>query len=420
LNKKSFLEQFILFDDLRGDETVRKAATIFEAFENQKNVSRFEAEYCGVQRALLAAGDELAAASGALWQNYIAALVAASENPFSLSAERGKKEPRLTALAALELPLIRKICLWNWTAVSEFFGGPASCVAVWKGSSEVSAKRALLRDCLLIEDGSEADALFSYYERYGSGVIEKYDAFVWNGKLDGVARYDAVSFSQLIGYAPQKEKIIENTAFFVNGLPYNNMLLYGDRGTGKSSCVKALLTAFKERNLKLVSLPRDEIGDLPSLTAALSERGCKFVVFIDDLSFEENERGYKAFKSALEGSVRGQADNVLICATSNRRNIIREVWKEREGQDDINLNDGIQEKRSLADRFGLTVTFGAPDKQAYLEIVRGLAGREGLKSADKLEAEALVWATRQGGRSGRTARQFINYVKGKTASEAIL
>jgi predicted AAA+ superfamily ATPase len=188
------------------------------------------------------------------------------------------------------------------------------------------------------------------------------------------------------------------------------MLLYGDRGTGKSSSVKALLNMFASRKLRLVSVPKEEIAAIPAIMEALAARGLRFIIFIDDLSFEENETGYKSFKSALEGGIRPQPENVIVCVTSNRRNIIKEVWRDREGGEDIHINDSLQEKRSLADRFGLTVVFSSPDKYEYLDIVKGIAEREGL-NADiaELESEAMKWEIRQNGRSGRGARQFINW-----------
>jgi predicted AAA+ superfamily ATPase len=253
-------------------------------------------------------------------------------------------------------------------------------------------------------------ALAAHYARAACGAFARYAAFDWRGGLVGVERPDSVGFDDLIGYAAQKQKIIENTEFFVNGRPCNNMLLYGDRGTGKSSSVKALLNMFRSRGLRLVSLPKSELQDLPVLMETLAPRGCKFIVFVDDLSFEENETGYKSFKSALEGGVHAQPQNVLVCVTSNRRNIIKEVWREREDKDEINLNDALQEKRSLADRFGLTVTFGAPNKAEYLDIVRGLARRAGLEVDDDLLRSALQWELRQSGRSGRVARQFVKHM----------
>ena len=155
----------------------------------------------------------------------------------------------------------------------------------------------------------------------------------------------------------------------------------------------------------------------------LAARGCKFIIFIDDLSFEENETGYKSFKSALEGGARFQPPNSLVCATSNRRGIIKEIWRDREDQEDVNLNDALQEKSSLADRFGLTVTFCAPDKREYLEIVKGIARREALNmDEDELEREAMRWEIRRNGRSGRAARQFVNSAaaeKGRAAAESV-
>jgi predicted AAA+ superfamily ATPase len=428
MNERIDLEKLILFDNVRGDALAAKAAELSDAlYSEASGLSARDALfhiYYDVQRELLATLATRPDAEGAFtyWQRHVLRLVAEGENAFALSSERGESDPGLLALAAAEMPTLRALYALDWNRVASVFGGGGPCVAVMRppADARVSAappaedeeKGFSLHRILQTPDDREAAAgLSAYYARAACGVFGRYAAFYWRQGLVGVERPDPVVFDDLIGYALQKEKIIENTEFFVSGKPYNNMLLYGDRGTGKSSSVKALLNKFKSRGLRLVALPKAEIDALQTLMDALAPRGCKFIVFIDDLSFEENETGYKAFKSALEGGVRARPANTLVCVTSNRRNIIKEVWREREDRDEINLNDALQEKRSLADRFGLTVTFGAPDKSEYLDIVRGIARREGLEADDEeLMRLALQWELRQSGRSGRTARQFVNHV----------
>jgi predicted AAA+ superfamily ATPase len=191
------------------------------------------------------------------------------------------------------------------------------------------------------------------------------------------------------------------------------MLLYGDSGTGKSSSIKALLNRYKDKGLKLISLSREKIDELPKIFETVRNKGQKFIIFVDDLSFEEGDNSYKSFKSIVEGSVSAKPANTLICVTSNRRNIVREVWKDREGVDDIHLRDNLQEKRSLADRFGLTLVYPSPDKQEYLGIVLALSKKAGIDMPDdELIKEALTWEIRHGGRSGRAARQFVDYKVG--------
>ena len=233
--------------------------------------------------------------------------------------------------------------------------------------------------------------------------------------LVGVTNYDKIAFEQLIGYERQKEILIENTEFFLKGYPANNALLHGDRGTGKSSCVKALLNRFKDSKLKLISLNKNHVEQLYRIIESIAGRGCKFIIFIDDLSFEDTEIGYKHFKSIIDGGIEAQPSNILIYVTSNRRNIIKETWKDRGENGEVHSNDGMQERLSLADRFGLSITFTSPDKESYLNIVKGIAAQENLKiDEDILIEEALRWDIRQKGRSGRAARQFVNYIHAKT------
>jgi predicted AAA+ superfamily ATPase len=421
---KTDLEKLILFGNVREDAAVCKAVEISGALYREGSSLSASDEplrmYYEVQRELLSKygnsrRDRDTERTLTYWKHHIWELIVKGENAFSLSSERGEFDQDLIALAAIEIPTLKALYELDWNRIAAVFGGEASCVANMRTRSATfaGAPDAVFS---MRRANDAARALSEYYGREACGVFARYAAFRWERGLVGVEDGDPVSFDDLIGYERQKEQIIENANFFVSGKPYCNMLLYGDRGTGKSSSVKALLNMFKSRGLRLVALPKADTDALPTLKDALAPRGCKFIIFIDDLSFEENETGYKSFKSALEGGVCSQPANVMVCATSNRRNIIKEVWREREDKDEINLNDALQEKRSLADRFGLTVTFSAPDKSEYLDIVHGLARREGLEADEnELAGLALQWELRHSGRSGRAARQFINYMLSRTA-----
>ncbi len=226
---------------------------------------------------------------------------------------------------------------------------------------------------------------------------------------------DPVRLEGLIGYEREREPLIRNTERLLAGLPSHHALLYGLPGTGKSSTVKAVLNEYADLGLRLVELVKEDLKELPDLLNALRGRGPRFILFVDDLSFEEHEVEYKALKALLEGSVEKPPGNVRLYATSNRRNLIRERFSERdEGgasgtSDDVHARDTMQEKLSLAARFGLRVTFPAPDQKRYLEIVSGLVEERGLKiSDDELRERALLWDRWHAGRSGRTARQFVD------------
>jgi predicted AAA+ superfamily ATPase len=433
--KKIELEKLILFDNVRRDALAAKTARIFGAlFCEAAGLSADEEAvrlYYEVQRELLAKrADAGADVPFTYWRRHVLRLVAEAENAFSLSAERGEDEPPMRALAAAEMPALKALYAFDWKRAAAALGGGAPCASDMRppaahgaplsgGAGDENAFFALDLILRMPDDAEAAAALAAHYARAACGMFGRSAVFSWKqGRLAASERPDPVSFDDLIGYDLQKKMIIENTEFFLGGRPYSNMLLYGDRGTGKSSSVKALSNMFKARGLRLVALPKSDIGALPALMDLLAPRGCKFIIFIDDLSFEENETGYKAFKSALEGGVHAQPANTLVCVTSNRRGIVKEFWSERlprtdvsrGDREDINPDDALQEKRSLADRFGLTVTFSAPTGSEYLDIVRGIARRAGLAADDELTRPALQWELRQGGRSGRTARQFVNRI----------
>jgi len=213
----------------------------------------------------------------------------------------------------------------------------------------------------------------------------------------------------LIGYEKEREPLLRNTERLLAGLPSHHALLYGLPGTGKSSTVKAILNEYADKGLRLVELAKEDLKELPMVLDALGDRGLRFILFVDDLSFEEHEVEYKSLKALLEGSVEEPPENVRLYATSNRRNLIRERFSERDETDDVHARDTMQEKHSLAARFGLRLTFPVPDQRRYLEIVAGLVRERGIKIPEgELRERAILWDRWHAGRSGRTARQFVD------------
>lgn len=248
----------------------------------------------------------------------------------------------------------------------------------------------------------------------GSGIYAKYKAFVYeDGKLAPIVNPDLVRLSDLKKYEAQRKQIVDNTRAFIAGHPADNVLLYGDRGTGKSTTVKALLGEYS--SLRIVQVDKKDIACLPALYKTLMGNPLKFIIFIDDLSFSENDEGFGTLKKVLEGSVCGRPSNILIYATTNRRHLIKETESSRMG-DNVHSADEIDESMSLSDRFGLFITFLAPNKETYLEIVRSIVLDRGIIiDTDKLNRCAERFAIKRNGRSPRIARQFVDSLQSKLA-----
>ncbi len=247
-------------------------------------------------------------------------------------------------------------------------------------------------------------------ERYGYGMFSSKPMFRLSddGEIEPIVSADKISMTHFIGYEQQRGQIVDNTRAFVEGRPCANALLCGDAGTGKSSTVKAVVNSFFDEGVRLIELRKDQLKRLPSVMAKISGNPLKFIIFIDDLSFNKNNDDFSMLKAALEGSASVTADNAVIYATSNRRHIIKESFGDREG-DDVHRNDTLQETLSLSERFGLTVLFSKPDKALYLRIVRELAKRSGIVMDEgELDVKAEAFALRKGSRSARCAEQFIN------------
>ncbi len=261
-----------------------------------------------------------------------------------------------------------------------------------------------------------AEAFIEHWKRCGYGDIATYRAFRWEGNIVGIRHFETIRLDDLIGYAHQKELLTGNTTAFVEGKPANNVLLVGARGTGKSSGVKALVNEYHTQGLRLLQITKPQLKSLPEIMEALRQFMSKrFIIFLDDLSFEESEAEYKYLKSAIEGGVESRPENVLIYATSNRRHLIRETWRDRQDeQEELYRDDSANETISLSDRFGLIIHYYAPTQAEYLEIIRSMLKRRGVElDAEALRLEGLRWEMSHSGRNGRTAQQFVNYYLGQ-------
>ena len=248
-------------------------------------------------------------------------------------------------------------------------------------------------------------------DKYGYGIFSSSPMFRLSDEreIEAIISADKIGFDKFVGYENERSRVIENTKAFLGGKPAANALLCGDAGTGKSSTVKAIVNEFYKDGLRLIEIRKDQLSCLPLVMGKISENPLKFIIFIDDLSFNKNDDNFSMLKAALEGSASARADNALIYATSNRRHIVKENFQDREGGGDIHRNDTIQETLSLSDRFGLTVLFSKPDKKLYLEIIHELADRKGITiDRAKLDIDAEAFALRKGYRSARCAEQFIN------------
>jgi uncharacterized protein len=355
------------------------------------------------------------------WRSHLVGRLLDDENAFSLAAERGEASPALVEQTRRDLRTLRR--LFDLEAeplldvVEDAVPGLEGVWVPWtdpeRGDTS-SPRHALARKLEAAEDwGRCAGLLADHFSRHGAGSFGRHRAFRWGeDSLRAVDEPDPVRLADLVGYERVREPLLTNTERFLAGLPAHHALLYGMPGTGKSSTVKAVMNEYADRGLRLVEVPKEDLGALPRVLETLRARAPRFVIFVDDLSFEENEVEYKALKALLEGRVEEPPGNVRVYATSNRRNLIRERFSERDeggAGDDVHARDTMQEKLSLSARFGLRVTFPTPDQRQYLEIVAGLARRRGIEMPEEeLKERAVLWDRWHAGRSGRTARQFVD------------
>ncbi len=378
---------------------------------------------------------ELAVESGDLlpdaWRSHLVGRLLDDENPFSLAAEKGDLSPTLVEQARRDLRTLQALFDLEAktllglveAAVPELEG---AWVPWWDREPGVDLschgepRRVLARKLAAAGDWEDlVETLAQHYTTHGAGLFGRYRAFRWeNGGIKPVPYPDRVHLEGLIGYEKEREPLLENTERLLAGLPAHHALLYGLPGTGKSSTVKAVAAEYADRGLRLVELAKENLKELPRVLETLRGRGPRFILFVDDLSFEEHEVEYKSLKALLEGSIEEPPENVRLYATSNRRNLIRERFSERDEADDVHWRDTVQEKLSLAARFGLRITFPAPDQEKYLGIVFGLVEKRGLKiRGEELKERAILWDRWHAGRSGRTARQFVDELEAELADD---
>jgi len=365
--------------------------------------------------------------SGNLWHGYIAYIIATDENAFSRMCERRLIENvSICEFARFDLDKLFELFNYDFTELKDYIDSSIVLhVFNYKALDNDSFIRYKNVSLLINELTNKLNkaktkedfynAVVNFYFRYGYGELGLNKAFrVACGeclKLSAVNDMESVHLDNIVGYDSQKKALLDNTIAFVNGNVANNVLLYGDSGTGKSTSIKAIINEFYDDGLRMIEIHKHQIENLSEIISTLKYRNYRFVIYMDDLSFEENENEYKYLKAIIEGGVETKPDNVLIYATSNRRHLIRETWNDREGlsaRNDVHSSDTIEEKLSLAARFGLTIYYPKPARSQYTEIVKELAKRAGINISDEeLENKARVWEMHHGGVSGRTARQFI-------------
>ncbi len=371
---------------------------------------------------------------GNLWHCYLANLLVNNENSYSCACEmRGEVEGSINELVLHDIAIFKEFYDYDFTEMMEVLKAPEFAVVLaYEGpsaDSKIYNRRIRDRICTLAQHlmkSGSAEAmkatLTQFYREYGVGDLGLHKAFrvehTENGAMIVPIRNIAhVYLDDLVGYEIPKQKLRENTEAFVAGRRANNCLLFGDAGTGKSSCVKAIANEYYEKGLRIIELYKHQFQDLNAVIGQLKNRNYKFIIYMDDLSFEDFEVEYKYLKALIEGGLEKKPANVLIYATSNRRHLIRENYSDKADRrdEDMHAGDTVQEKLSLVYRFGVTIFFGSPDKKQFQQIVKALAERNGLKVPDEeLFLLANKWELSHGGLSGRTAQQFIDFLLGQT------
>ena len=370
---------------------------------------------------------------GNLWHTYLTFLLANDENAYSTSCEIvGEIEGSLNEIALHDFAIFKEMFDYDFEELEKSLD--ADCLKIimdyksGNSGGKVFNRRVRDRICDLsraLAATQNVDhfkrTLTQFYKEFGVGKLGLHKAFrvehPENSDVEiiPITNIAHVHLDDLVGYEDAKKKLVDNTKAFVEGKKANNCLMFGDAGTGKSSSIKAILNQYYNQGLRMIEVYKHQFQDLNDVIAQIKNRNYKFIIYMDDLSFEEFEIEYKYLKAVIEGGLEKKPKNVLIYATSNRRHLIRETFRDKQDRDeDMHTNDTVQEKLSLVARFGVTIYFGSPDKKAFQEIVRVLAKKNGINMPEEqLLLEANAWELSHGGLSGRTAQQFIDYLAGR-------
>ena len=422
----------IIYRDIASDSILARLSEVTAAFSDGRRDDLVPAIYSAIHRLL-----DLATRYGFnrnLWQDYLAYLLATTETPFSLACEkRGARDGSVNHLAMHDFHLFREMFHYDFSPMEQAlnidcFSQITHYQALGKDSTHynrsVSEKVRALSDQLAAAASDQAyfEIITDFYRDHGVGLLGLNRAFRLvrhdqQVSLEPVTNPSSVRLNDLIGITSQKQRLCDNTEAFLQGRPANNLLLHGDSGTGKSSCIKAILNEYADRGLRIIEVYRHQFPDLAQILAMVKNRNYRFIIYMDDLSFEEFETDYKYLKAIIEGGLEMTPDNVLIYATSNRRHLIRETWQDRTDQqsNDVFHSDTVEEKIALVSRFGVTIYFPRPSDQEYLDIVRGLAARypDMIIPEEELLEKAKKWGQWHGRISGRRAHQFINDLRGQ-------
>ena len=369
-----------------------------------------------------------------LWHDYLTFLLVNHENAFSTASEiRGTVDGTINELAKHDFEIFKQLYDFDLEVLDSVFStGCAALLCHYKnidGNSKMFNKRIRDRICTLSDRLSESvsteefmDDMVQFYKDFGVGKLGLHKAFRLEHRTSDdtvrivpITRIAHVQLDDLVGYEIPKKKLIDNTEAFINGKRANNCLLFGDAGTGKSSSIKAILNQYYDQGLRIIEVYKHQFKDLNDVIAQIKNRNYKFIIYMDDLSFEEFEIEYKYLKAVIEGGLEKKPNNILIYATSNRRHLIRETFKDKSDRDEeLHTNDTVQEKLSLVSRFGVTIYFGSPEKKEFQNIVLALAKKNNIEmDENELLLKANAWELQHGGLSGRTAQQFIDYLLGQ-------
>lgn len=429
------IAKLVLYRNLGENSILMKLSGIFEDFDrgdcpNAELVARI---YDQIKRLLDLATDY--GFDTNLWHNYLAFILITNENSFSMTSEKvGANDGTVNYFAKNDFKIFKKLFDFDFSEIEEALD--IDCFTIVNNYKAIGKKERMYNKNVstkvqdisrAIEGAKDENDIFKivtdFYKAYGVGMFGLNKAFrivhPTNGDMQFVPinNTEDVRLDDLIGYEIQKQKIVENTEAFVAGHKANNALLFGDSGTGKSTTIKAIINEYYDQGLRMIEIYKHQFQDLSQVISQIKNRNYRFIIYMDDLSFEEFETEYKYLKAVIEGGLEIKPDNVLIYATSNRRHLIRETWTDRtdlENNNGMHKSDTMQEKLSLVNRFGVTINYSKPSQKEYFQIVVGLAEKNGIHmTEEELCAEANKWELSHGGISGRTAQQFINYLAGK-------
>lgn len=428
------IPKLTMYRELGDDSILYRISAIIHDFDNDLDekehlVSRI---YEQIRRLL-----EIATSYGFdknLWQDYLTFLLIMNENPFTLTCEKvGANHGSVNKFALNDMKIFKRLFHYDFSRLEQ--GLDIDCFTTITHYQSIQKKEQMYNQNVswkvreisdriaAAETGEEVfDIVTDFYRRFGVGMFGLNKAFRVRHNASGELEFvpinntDKVMLEDLVGYELQKQKLRENTEAFVEGRRANNVLLYGDSGTGKSTSIKAIINEYYEQGLRMIEIYKHQFEDLSPIISHIKNRNYKFVIYMDDLSFEEFEIEYKYLKAVIEGGLESRPDNVLIYATSNRRHLIKETWNDRSDMDmELHHSDTMQEKLSLVNRFGVTIGFTKPNQKEYFNIVSTLAKRypEIQITEEELLRQANAWELSHGGISGRTAQQFVDYLAGR-------